>query len=700
MAIPQDYTERVYAGVLGKIIGVYLGRPFEGWWYDKIMSELGEVNYYVNEKRGTPLIVTDDDISGTFTFLRALPDNGNRRSLTAEQIGQTWMNYLIEKKTILWWGGMGNSTEHTAYLRLKSGIPAPQSGSIAVNGKVVAEQIGAQIFIDGWGMIAPGDPELAADFARKAASVSHDSEAIYGAQVVAAIEAQAFVESDINRLLDTAVGLIPRDSVIYRMIGDIREWHAAEKDWRKTREQIAARYGYDKYGGNCHMVPNHGLIIHALLHGDGDFQKSLMIVNTCGWDTDCNSGNVGCILGIRNGLAGIEAGPDWRGPVADRMYLPTADGGRCITDAVAETYRIVNIGRALAGQEPIAAKGGARFHFDLPGAVQGFRPEDSSATRGTVTVENGEGHSEAGRRSLAIRYQHLATGRVARVSTPTFIPPDAVNMRGYGLIASPTLYPGQTVRAHVSADRANSGSVTCRLYVQTYDAGDAPAYTYGPETDLAPGGEQAFTWRIPDMDGYPIAGIGVELRSEPRADGTVYLDYLTWDGPPDVALKRPEGGTLWRRAWVEGVDQFASGGEPYRLIQDYGTGLLIQGTREWKDYRVSAEITPHMAESAGIAARVQGLRRYYALLLAAGNKARLVKMLNTASVLAETDFPWQFGATYALRLQVTGNRLQAWIDDRPIFEVEDTDNPLTEGAIALVCEVGRIAADAIRVQPV
>ena len=28
MSIPADYLERVYAGVLGKLIGVYLGRPF------------------------------------------------------------------------------------------------------------------------------------------------------------------------------------------------------------------------------------------------------------------------------------------------------------------------------------------------------------------------------------------------------------------------------------------------------------------------------------------------------------------------------------------------------------------------------------------------------------------------------------------------------------------------------------------------
>ena len=191
MKLPADYVERVYAGVLGKIIGVYLGRPFEGWQYDHILSELGEINYYVHEKRGLPLVVTDDDISGTFTFFRALPDYGNRRDLTPAQIGQTWLNYIIEKRTILWWGGLGNSTEHTAFMRLKSGIPAPQSGSIATNGKIVAEQIGAQIFIDGWGMIAPGDPELAAEFARKAASVSHDGEAIFGAQVVAAMEAQA-----------------------------------------------------------------------------------------------------------------------------------------------------------------------------------------------------------------------------------------------------------------------------------------------------------------------------------------------------------------------------------------------------------------------------------------------------------------------------------------------------------------------------
>ena len=211
MVLNADYVERVYAGVLGKLIGVYLGRPFEGWSYDRIMKQLGEIHYYVHEKLNVPLIVTDDDISGTFSFLRALPDYSNSLDLTPAQIGQTWLNYLIEKRTVLWWSGLGNSTEHTAYLRLKKGIQAPQSGSIALNSKVVAEQIGAQIFIDGWAMVAPGDPELAADLARRAASVSHDGEAIYGAQVLASMEAQAFVESDINQLIDVGMSQIPKD---------------------------------------------------------------------------------------------------------------------------------------------------------------------------------------------------------------------------------------------------------------------------------------------------------------------------------------------------------------------------------------------------------------------------------------------------------------------------------------------------------
>lgn len=705
MSLPSDYLERVYAGVLGKVIGVYLGRPFEGWTYDKIMERLGEINYYVHERRQVPLIVTDDDISGTFTFLRALPDYGNSHGLTPAQIGQTWLNYIIERRTILWWGGLGNSTEHTAYLRLKHGIAAPASGSIATNGKVVAEQIGAQIFIDGWAMVAPGDPELAADLARRAGSVSHDGEAIYGAQVLAAMEAQAFVETDINKLIDCAIGFIPKQSIIYRMIGDIRNWHAGEADWRKTREQIAANYGYDKYGGNCHMVPNHALIIHALLHGDDDFQKSLMIVNTCGWDTDCNSGNVGCLLGIKNGLAGLETGPDWRGPVADRMYLPTADGGRAITDAVTETVHVVNIGRALAGAPPLRFKDGARFHFELPGSLQGFEVEPSIESSGTATLENVIGHSSTGTRSLAIRAHGLARGRYARVRTPTFIPSKEIanyfDTRGYSLLASPTLHPGQVVAAVLSADAANVRPITCTLQVHIYSGPEDEIKAIdGPQVQLAPGAQQTISWQVGDLHGQPIAYVGVQLSSDQRADGVVYLDSLRWDGEPNVIFTRPpNSGDMWHRAWVNGVDQCERWWpESFRLAQNEGRGLLIQGCREWRNYTVSADINLHLTSAAGIAARVQGLRRYVALLLTADGEALLVRVCDGETVLARTPFTWRYGSTHNFSLSGNGARLQASIDGQSLFDVEDAGSPLDGGGVALVCEEGRISCEAVSVR--
>ncbi len=692
--IPNDYEERLYAGVLGKIIGVYLGRPFENWTYDQIMADLGEINYYVHERLNKPLIVTDDDISGTFTFFRALADYGDNSELTPQQIGQSWLNYIIEGRTILWWGGMGNSTEHTAFLRLKAGTPAPQSGSIELNSQVVAEQIGAQIFIDAWGMACPGNPELAVEFARRAASVSHDGEAIYGAQVVATIEAQAFAESNIDNLLDTAIGFIPKNSVIYRLIDDLRDWHQRDGDWRLTRERIAANYGYDKYGGNVHMVPNHALIVLALLYSEDDFQRALTIVNTAGWDTDCNSGNVGCIMGIKNGLAGIDAGPDWRRPVADRLYISAADGGRAVTDAVRETYTISKAARALANQPIESPKNGARFHFELPGSVQGFTLEESPESDGTAVIENVVGNSVSGTRSLAIRYNQLAVGRMARVATPTFIPPEAIDMPGYQLMASPTLYSGQTVQARLTADKENCQTVTCTLYIQVYGADDALVMRRGETHEVSPGGEALFNWKVDPTDGAPIAAVGIEVSSDAGASGVVYLDYLTWKGTPELSLIKPSsGGTMWKRAWIDAVDNAITSRADvaaYRIMQNHDTGLFIQGTREWENYSFSALVNPHLAKEAGIAVCVQGLKRYYALLLCDDGKLRLIKELDGRRKIAEKEFAWNWDTDYELRLEAAGSNLIACIDGNVVFEYSDTNRPLLTGSVALVCTEGRV----------
>ena len=691
--LPADYEERVYAGVLGKLIGVYLGRPFEGWTNEAIERRLGEIDYYVHDKLDVPLIVTDDDISGTFTFIRALEDYHCDPQITPKQIGQTWLNYLIEKRTILWWGGLGNSTEHTAFIRLASGVPAPESGSIAMNGKVVAEQIGAQIFIDGWAMVSPGDPERAADLARRAASVSHDGEAVYGAQVLAAMEAAAFVESDTNRLLDIGVAQIPSDSVLYRMIGDIRGWHAGNgDDWRATFAEIKANYGYDKYGGNCHMVPNHGLIVHALLHGDDDFQKGLKIVNTAGWDTDCNSGNLGCLLGIQLGLEGIDAGPDWRGPVADICYLPSADSGGGVSDAVAQTDRILRTGHALAGSAFPAPKGGARYHFSYPGSVQGFRGHE-------CVLKNRVNAS--GERCLAIHFDPLDSGKGARATTATFV--DSLDTaryferRGYGLMTSPALSPGQTVSAAVELDKQADEPIEAAICIRVFNQDDKLQTLRDASVQVEPGARATLQWTVPDLGGYPIAEVGVEVVAAP-AGGTLYLDHLDWSGAPTVTLTRVSG-SMWHRAWVNGVDQYMPRyPEPFRLVHNNGTGLLLHGARDWRDYRTSADVTPHLVRRSGVAARVQGMKRYYALVLTAQGKAQLVRELDGTTVLAEADCPMELYRTYRMELAVEGPRIAGSVDGG--VELEATDDALASGGIALLVDEGRTATKSVSVSPI
>lgn len=654
------YLEAVYSGVLGKLIGVYLGRPVENWSYDRIAAEIGDVDYYIHDKRGRMLIVTDDDISGTFTFLRALEDYGFDPALTSEQIGQTWLNYLIENTTILWWGGLGNSTEHTAYLRLKDGISAPKSGSSALNSVQVAEQIGAQIFIDGWGMVCPGDPERAAWFAEKAARVSHDGEAVYGAQVVAALVAAAFTEKDIVKLLELALRTIPGDCTIARVISDLRQWHASGQDWRKTRQALDDKYGYHVFPGQCPIVPNHGVIVMSLLHGDGDFDRSLMIANTAGWDTDCNSGNVGAILGVRNGLAGLE-GKDWRGPVADRLYIPSADGGRSVSDAVVEAVHVTNAGRRLASLPPVAPKDGARFHFSLPGSVQGW----------TGPVANKQGR-------LVIQGPGAA-------STPTFIPPEAKDMQtGYVLVANPTLFPSQTITADLVPNGAR-----VRLFVDRYDEFDQSVRILGEE---AAAGQ--IQWTVPETGGQPIHAVGIQVVS-----GTAELDSLTWGGVPTTSWPALEG-TMWARAWVNSLDRFKPARDKYEyLVQNHGRGMLTMGARDWRDYRFAVTLIPRMADLCGVALRSQGLRRHYAFLFTRQGTVRLEKELDGRRLLAEVPFRFEWYQAMQVEAVAVGPELSLFVDGQLILQYTDPEPGLASGALGFVVEGGCMGAQNPGVRP-
>jgi len=66
MSLPVVYAERVYAGVLGMTIGVYLGRPFEGWSYERFHRRLGSIQIFPSLAAKAEQKQCDLKLSGKF----------------------------------------------------------------------------------------------------------------------------------------------------------------------------------------------------------------------------------------------------------------------------------------------------------------------------------------------------------------------------------------------------------------------------------------------------------------------------------------------------------------------------------------------------------------------------------------------------------------------------------------------------------
>lgn len=141
----KEYIEKIYAGWLAKVIGVRYGAPVESWTYEKIKKFYGTLDDYPQDYK---LFAADDDTNGPLFFLRGLEDSGHYKDegkdFCAQDVADALLNYAPYEHGFFWWGGYGISTEHTAYLNLRNGIPAPRSGSIEQNGAATAEQIGGQ----------------------------------------------------------------------------------------------------------------------------------------------------------------------------------------------------------------------------------------------------------------------------------------------------------------------------------------------------------------------------------------------------------------------------------------------------------------------------------------------------------------------------------------------------------------------------
>ncbi|KAI1440342.1 ADP-ribosylglycohydrolase [Annulohypoxylon stygium] len=733
--LPEDYLNRVYAGVLGKVIGVYLGRPFEGWTHERIMQELGDIRYYVNERFGMPLVVTDDDISGTFTFFRALQEHRPSR-LKAEDVGRTWLNNVIRDRTVFWWGGNGVSTEQTAFLNLQRGVRAPMSGSKGLNGVTASLQIGARIFVDGFAMACPGQPALAAKLATEAASVSHDGDALAAARMWAAMEAEAFVSKDVEHLLDVGMEYMQSDGMLGIGVHEVREWCKEDKDWLVTRQRIAANFGYGIMNGFCHIVPNHLVTVMALIYAGTDFGEAMHIVNTCGWDTDCNSGNLGCLVAIMNGLSAFDdsnttrsgkvrgAGGifDWRGPLADRVLISSADGGYSINNAANIAYDIANMGRRIAHHKPLdRPKNGAQFHFELPGSIQGFRAMTSTVEgencHREVSIKQGYDHASE-KNGLEIFIKGLEEDlEVIEVLSDVFAPPEVRQMEIYDLVCTPLLYPGQSIQLVVKADIWNSDPIRVNMVLKLYSFKDEiESHINGGSISLKPGDSKELMRTVPTIfDCKPIQAVGISLykgRSKQNNEpftGIVRLEYLRWKGIPKLTL-RPvdiqEGPRkFYMQSFVNGADTFDVVSGKFVVAQNSGEGLVSYGTRKWDNYRVTFRdflIPGHCLTRTrnGVAFRINGLRRYYALLFVQMSETKrgvvLTKNVDEQSFVLQGDvFDWQTDWLYNLVVDVHGEKLHVEIEG--LIEFDACDNRFLHGGIGLIATEGAVVCGDIEV---
>ncbi|TBL74596.1 ADP-ribosylglycohydrolase family protein [Paenibacillus thalictri] len=692
MTIQHDYVEKVYAGWLAKVIGVRHGGNIENWTYERIERTFGEITDYLHDFKN---FAADDDTNGPIFFLRALEDYVCGTGITAEQMGLTWLNYAPDGHGFYWWGGYGKSTEHTAYLNLKNGIMAPRSGSIEQNGIAVAEQIGGQIFIDVWGLIAPGNPELAAHFAEKIASVSHDGNGKYGGMFIAACIAEAFVEQDIERIIESGLAVIPADCEYTSVTRAVIDFYKANPhNWRDAFHYVKANYGYDKYPGHCHIIPNSAVMILSLLYGEGDFSKTINICNMCGWDTDCNVANVATIMGVRGGIEAID--DKWRKPINDFLCCSSVIGSLNIMDIPWGATYIARLGYKLAGEQVperwagIFADTRTNFHFEYPGSTHAFRLEHNDTLPVSAWLENSDQHAASGSRSLKVHFSNVQGGCAYRVYHQTYYRPDDFNDSRYDPSFSPILYPGQTMEAKVLLPGLAGQRVKARLYVKD---GNNGSFHYGADVQLTAGEWTQLQYQIPHLNGSCLEHAGIELvpmdGKGPKGPSLLcYVDDVAFGGKPnytvDFAKERLEKWnglhievsqlTYLRGIWTleDGELSGSYSGEP---AESY-TGAL-----DWADYEFEAAVVPKLGEHHRINFRVQGGIRSYAVGFAPGGKLALYKNDNGYRKLSETAYTWRLDQPEVISVKAEGSRFQVVVNGTSLIDYTDNENPYLTGMI-------------------
>ncbi len=348
-AFPVD-PQRIRGAWLGRISGCQLGKPVE---LVSMRQGLGGLTEYLERAGALPLrdyvpllgntlaaavgsrsckgTITrsepDDDINYTVLALVLMEERG--LDLSTADVARAWLRLLP--------GGATFTAERAAYRTLLEraevgfsfGLP-PGFDLAECADNEWCEWIGAQIRADLYGWVCPGRPALAADLARRDASLSHRGEGIHGAAFVAALGAAIPVYGSIDEAIDAAVAEVPGGSEAAEAIAFARSLVG--------RRDAVARL-HERYAGlsPVHTVNNLALVVWGLLAGEQDYSAAVGDTVAAGWDTDCNGATVGGLWG----LTGRPIPEHWTAPWQGRVAVNLAGMGELsVDDLIARTVSV------------------------------------------------------------------------------------------------------------------------------------------------------------------------------------------------------------------------------------------------------------------------------------------------------------------------------------------------------------------------
>jgi hypothetical protein len=293
----STYIDKMKAGWIGQMAGVGWGGPTEFKWKGEIIPadmmpewQPEMVNQFVQ-----------DDIYVEMTFLRTLEVHGFDASIRQAGIDFANSRYMLAHANL---AARGN---------LRNGIAPPDSGHPTFNRH--ADDIDYQIEADFSGLISPGLPGEVIRLGEVFGRLMNYGDGIYGGQFVGGMYAEAFFESDIERVIQAGLRCVPKGSQLHECISDTIEWHRQyPDDWQKTWTLINEKYHLNPdYRQNSCLTGsfnidakiNAAYIVMGLLYGEGDIDKTIIISTRCGQDSDCNPSNAAGILFTTLGYSNI-----------------------------------------------------------------------------------------------------------------------------------------------------------------------------------------------------------------------------------------------------------------------------------------------------------------------------------------------------------------------------------------------------------